>query len=337
MRLDVGAHGGGMLDALPPRAAWEEDPTEQEWSEMQVLSDSYPTNREPTDEPRGEGDAWVPRETLSAAKEFHARMMPHSSFEPIVGFLRAMNKAWRRREMRHCERLRAAFQDRLDEVVRKTQHDQPMEVVRKNAEIARLKKQLSDARYASLHSKSKKKASERGRMPPDRRRTLEKMSMALSKDQLLEASLHTVEKLSKEIVKHSPTRGKGAGGGYGGAHAVAGSAPFLAGAEWFGRSAVLLADGVGDEILGRVRHAAEEASGVRDDTVLAVQALKPGNPDERVQRLVDIDEALGADVERALTASRLRLRQLFEAVVKTEPGDAAAFERLEGAMPAHDS
>ena len=69
--------------------------------------------------PRGEGDAWVPRETLSAAKEFHARMMPHSSFEPIVGFLRAMNKAWRRREMRHCERLRAAFQDRLDEVVRK--------------------------------------------------------------------------------------------------------------------------------------------------------------------------------------------------------------------------
>ena len=90
---------------------------------MQVLSDSYPTNREPTDEPRGEGDAWVPRETLSAAKEFHARMMPHSSFEPIVGFLRAMNKAWRRREMRHCERLRAAFQDRLDEVVRKSRQD----------------------------------------------------------------------------------------------------------------------------------------------------------------------------------------------------------------------
>ena len=141
-------------------------------------------------------------------------MMPHSSFEPIVGFLRAMNKAWRRREMRHCERLRAAFQDRLDEVVRKTQHDQPMEVVRKNAEIARLKKQLSDwrgTREPALQVEEKGLRA-RAHAARHRRRTLEKMSMALSKDQLLEASLHTVEKLSKEIVKHSPTRGKGAGG-----------------------------------------------------------------------------------------------------------------------------
>ena len=45
-------------------------------------------------------------------------------------------------------------------------------------------------------------------------------------------------------VKHSPTRGRGSAGG--GRSSVPGSAPFLAGAEWFGRSAVVLLDMLGE-------------------------------------------------------------------------------------------
>ena len=99
------------------------------------------------------------RRAVLAARDFHQTHVPAVPFEVIREFLQKTNAAWLARERSHCARLHAAFQARIDDMFRKTQHGMPYDKVVAHRENAKLRDELKKARAKHLKGRPKKPVS----------------------------------------------------------------------------------------------------------------------------------------------------------------------------------
>ena len=175
----------------PPPSA---EDLEREWSAFAALAEAHGANGDPV-VPHREDALWAPRRAVLAARDFHQTHVPAVPFEVIREFLQKTNAAWLARERSHCARLHAAFQARIDDMFRKTQHGMPYDKVVAHRENAKLRDELKKARAKHLKGRPKKPVSRK--FPDAPRRWFSDMRSA-ARDELLTASLNAVEKIAQD-------------------------------------------------------------------------------------------------------------------------------------------
>ena len=129
----------------------------------------------------------------------------------------------------------------------------------------------------------------------------------MESSKLLEASLATVENLSRQVqelheqnvslkteLEHAST-----------ATVSAGDKSFMDGAAWFGRSSVMVADKMGEKVEDALKALQEVAEGVGGDD-------DDDDDDDAIKAQV-LDTV--AEVEECVTEGRVRIRKLFEGML----------------------
>ena len=105
-----------------------------------------------------------------------------------------------------------------------------------------------------------------------------------------------------------------------------GSFPFIAGATWFGRSAVAITEGLGEDI-----------ETLRSEAAQRLTNLSSSNPThstaERAMWLEHTHKRFLQDVDHAVITRRKQMRQIYESVIDHPCGNDRAFERLNARMP----
>lgn len=324
----------------------ELDPTAH-WADVDVVASRYPVNTDPVNSAT-EVENWVPTEAMQVAKEFRSLQVPHLPMDTIHVFVRSMNRIWRAREVQHIDRIRVAFKEQLDEYVRRFNQDKSYDAVMAEYSIRRLKKEVRQTRKKKLTGRAAK------RSPGESAHSLAAQAAGataatspgvaslhqmdrISERQLLEASLHTAGRLSSQLrTPASAPADFGAGAvphtaadratGRVDPQEAAGSLPFLAGAAWFGRSAVFVSEGFADEV-----------ENLRNNALQRIRSLAMEHPQatsaERAMLLEHAFKRFLQDLDACFLARRKQLRQMYDDVLDHHPGDQAAFDRIDARMP----
>ena len=189
------ARFGAWRDAGYQKAPTAED-LEREWSAFAALAETHGANGDPVVAHKEDAN-WVPRKAVLAAREFHQTHIPAVPFDVIREFLHKTNGVWLQREKSHCTRLHAAFQKRIDDMFRKTQHGMPYDKVLHEREVNKLKDELKKARAKHLKGRPKKPVSRK--FPDAPQRWFSDMRSS-ARDELLTASLNAVEKIASDRI-----------------------------------------------------------------------------------------------------------------------------------------
>lgn len=144
---------------------------------------------------------WAPASAVAAARRFREGNAPGLPFEAVRAFLRETNEAWLKRERRKTAQLKAAFQRRIDDIFRKTQHGLPYDKVRHDRELDRLKTKLRETR-AKYHLKGRPKKTVDRRLPgrhrdDDAPLTIPTTMSHAARDNLLSASLLAMNSIAQ--------------------------------------------------------------------------------------------------------------------------------------------
>lgn len=187
-----------LRNSKPFSSSVLQDHREQAWAAFAAYARYYGASADPVPPPDREAEGWVPSKAMDAAISFHSTTVPGLPFEAIQSFLRATNAAWCDREKKKCTRLRVAFERRIDDILRKTQHGLSYDKVLLKREVHRLRRSLDECRSKTvLKGRSKKKS----KLP-----TNDSMDHA-AKDNLLAASLAAVNAIADDDVPpSSPAR-----------------------------------------------------------------------------------------------------------------------------------
>jgi len=273
---------------------------ELEWANLEVLSARYAPNLDPLDVLK-EADSWVPAAVMKLANDFYTHHAPEVPIGLMQDFIRKLNQIWRSREVHHVERLRVKFKDQLDQTTRRANGDKSYEAVMAEWSIRRLKKEVREARGQLLKGRPKS-AGGRGGIPTPR-----------SAQKRTATPLTSDEELGVSILLEDEVTGFG-------------SQPFMAGAAWFGKSAVFVADSV-----------AEDIEDLRLETTERLKTLSAHSTAhstaERAMLLEQLQRHFLQDLDQRVSARRRQMRQVYDSVLDHRADDIRGFFRLDSKMP----
>lgn len=176
------------------------------WGDVRVFEKVYNISHHGVDRPvkgtfKLEKVNWLPTDALRLSIDFKLRHLPHVSMDLIGEFLRQLNEIWRLREKRHIARLKRKLGKQISGVKRNVLNKVPYaEVIQRN-KIAALTREVKELRAAMAGA---------GTNITSGLGLGETLSTGLSgklrkgeNAKLLEASLATVENLSRKVRLHN--------------------------------------------------------------------------------------------------------------------------------------
>lgn len=177
-------------------------------------------------------DSWVPREAAVAGLSFFTARLPNTPHTILHDFLRSMNRVWQRREKRKLNRVKKAYITKIQELQRKLSNAKPYRGVIAEQRIRMLKSQVDREREKHLHGRPLLKDAD-----DDYAEDVADVAHA-PQEQLLHASLSTLETIGRHSLAHSHDHSykhTGKTGGYP-------SELYLHGATWLGRNFLMVSE-----------------------------------------------------------------------------------------------
>lgn len=205
----------------------------------------------------------------------------------MQAFVRQLNQVWRSREVHHVERLRLKFKDQLDQTVRRANGDKSYEAVMAEWSIRRLKRDVREARGKLLKGRSKSAGAQVGSSPEagggnSGTRTRHSGRLPVAQEELLGGDSELLNDEAKGF----------------------GSQPFMAGAAWFGKSAVFVTDSAAEDI--------EELRIQTTDRLKALNAhATTHSTAERAMLLEQLQRHFLQDLDQRISSRRRQMRQIY--------------------------
>lgn len=168
-------------------------------SEVMSMSASYPDDPFPLQSSIAELSSWAPRPVASLSRAFMEQTgIPK---ETIHEFLRRTNQEWYSRELNHAKRIKDFYKAQLKDLQRQVQHAIPYSHI-----IAVKKAQRLEQELRAERAKKRRRPRTRSLGKPlqgdiasgNEQRTYNEMEQR-SREQMLQASLSSLEQLSKRV------------------------------------------------------------------------------------------------------------------------------------------
>lgn len=309
-----------------------------------------------------EGEYWVPSAAARLGLDFLSSKIPHASPRVIMDFLRSMNKIWLRRERRRVKKIRTLYNREIEDLKRQLSNARPYQGVLAERQIRRLKSQVHNDRVKHLTGRPRKYLEEglnqfedidqmddTAFLSTDEKRLCKIMNArkehsaadvtAVSTEKLLEASLNSLESMSKHVNLsmsnslldtsiNNHSRNNSSLGGHANAAGAGGPADYpndsyLRGALWLGRNLTMVSEELSEELEAhRVRILSEVANAAQDT-------------DSRrcAHRMSLLASTAAAEATSMTNKSKMRAREILQGAASLTPGDSTRFNAFLQTLP----
>ena len=163
------------------------------------MSASYPDDPFPLQSSIAELSSWVPRPVASLSRAFMEQTgIPK---ETIHEFLRKTNQEWYARELNHAKRIKDFYKAQLKDLQRQVQHAIPYSHIIAVKKAQRLEQELRAERAKKRRrprTRSLGKPIQADMASGNEQQTYSEMEKR-SREQMLQASLSSLEQLSKRV------------------------------------------------------------------------------------------------------------------------------------------